>query len=303
MSFPTRTPSSATDAPGPAYDAASGRAARAVVRVTVGPAYGGDPCPWSDMTEISEPRLARLQWYNAAMGALHAAQAAVVLILANDFSLPVTSTYLKGPPGLAEPELTPLYDARLAWGVATFLGISALAHWVVASPWGFPAYARGLMAQRNVFRWVEYSVSASVMVVLIAQLTGISDAAALLALFGVNASMIFFGWLQEVYEDPGNGRWLPFVLGCITGAVPWVAIAVYVLSPGGSAASDPPAFVYFVVISLFVLFNVFAVNQWLQYKRVGRWRDYLYGEYVYVGLSLVAKSALAWQVFAGSLAS
>jgi len=48
---------------------------------------------------------------------------------------------------------------------------------------------------------------------------------------------------------------------------------------------------------------VFALNQWLQYRRVGRWGDYLFGEYVYVALSLVAKSALAWQVFGGTLAS
>ena len=38
-----------------------------------------------------------------------------------------------------------------------------------------------------------------------------------------------------------------------------------------------------------------------QYRRVGRWRDYLYGERVYMLLSLVAKSLLAWQVFAGTL--
>ena len=55
-------------------------------------------------------------------------------------------------------------------------------------------------------------------------------------------------------------------------------------------------------MSLFVFFNVFAVNQWLQYRQVGRWRDYLVGERAYITLSLVAKSALAWQVFGGTLA-
>jgi len=39
----------------------------------------------------------------------------------------------------------------------------------------------------------------------------------------------------------------------------------------------------------------------LQYKKIGKWKDYLYGEKVYIILSLVAKSALAWQVFAGTL--
>ncbi len=41
----------------------------------------------------------------------------------------------------------------------------------------------------------------------------------------------------------------------------------------------------------------------LQYKRIGRWADYAFGESTYVLLSLVAKSALAWQVFGGTLAT
>ena len=39
----------------------------------------------------------------------------------------------------------------------------------------------------------------------------------------------------------------------------------------------------------------------LQYKKVGPWKDYLYGEFIYIILSLVAKSLLAWQVFADTL--
>jgi hypothetical protein len=57
-----------------------------------------------------------------------------------------------------------------------------------------------------------------------------------------------------------------------------------------------------IFISLFVLFFSFAVTMVLQYRRVGPWRDYVFGERVYLLLSLVAKSALAWQVFAGALA-
>lgn len=37
----------------------------------------------------------------------------------------------------------------------------------------------------------------------------------------------------------------------------------------------------------------------LQYLRVGKWADYLYGERGYIILSLVAKSVLAWLVFSG----
>jgi hypothetical protein len=137
------------------------------------------------------------------------------------------------------------------------------------------------------------------MVVLIAMLTGISDSAALLAIFGVNAAMILFGLVQEHYEQTG-GSMLPFWLGSLVGAVPWLAVGVYLWAPGSVA--EPPGFVYAIFFSLFVFFNCFALNMWLQYRQIGRWRSYLYGESVYILLSLTAKSALAWQVFASTLA-
>jgi hypothetical protein len=50
------------------------------------------------------------------------------------------------------------------------------------------------------------------------------------------------------------------------------------------------------------LFNCFAIVQWKQYKARGKWANYLHGERTYIILSFVAKSLLAWQVFAGALA-
>jgi hypothetical protein len=149
---------------------------------------------------------------------------------------------------------------------------------------------------------VEYSLSSSVMIWLIAQICSITDLFTLIAIFAVNASMILFGWLQEKYEVPGEGGWLPFVFGCLAGAIPWLIIVLLLIQPGSSSDVATPGFVYGIVISLFIFFNVFAINQWLQYKRVGRWSDYLVGERAYITLSLVAKSLLAWQVFAGTLA-
>jgi hypothetical protein len=40
----------------------------------------------------------------------------------------------------------------------------------------------------------------------------------------------------------------------------------------------------------------------LQYKKVGPWKDYIFGERVYIILSLAAKTVLAWIIFAGTLA-
>lgn len=247
-------------------------------------------------------RFTGLRRYNLLAAALHAAQAVAVVALANSFTLPVTGSYLTGPPGTAPGETVTLLDTPIGLAVAGFLALSAIAHLVISTPPFFQRYRAGLLVDRNYFRWVEYAVSSSMMIVLIAQLVGIADVVALLALFGVNASMILFGWLQEKYEQPGSGGWVPFIFGCIAGAVPWAAIVLYVGAPGSTSGAEPPTFVYAILVSLFLFFNVFALNQWLQYKQVGRWRDYLVGERAYITLSLVAKSALAWQVFGGTLA-
>ena len=244
-----------------------------------------------------ERSLSRLRAYNVVMGTLHAVQGVLMVVLANDFSLPVTAAFMKGPPG--SPATTEeLFTVPLGPAVATFLFMSAAAHLLIAGPvWAW--YRRQLAASRSYARWIEYSLSSSLMIVLIAMVTGIADVAALVAIGGVNASMILFGLLQEHYERPGRPGWLPFVFGCIAGAIPWIAIGVYLWSPGSSA--EPPAFVYAIFVSLFVFFNSFALNMVLQYQQVGPWRSYLFGESVYVALSLVAKSALAWQVFANTL--
>ena len=116
--------------------------------------------------------------------------------------------------------------------------------------------------------------------------------------------MIFCGLLMEsVNKGPikENVNWLPFLLGCFAGAIPWVVITLFLISPGGRSAGDVPGFVYGIFFSLFVFFNCFALNMFLQYKRIGPWRRYIFGEYGFILLSLTAKTALAWQVFSGTL--
>ena len=247
--------------------------------------------------EVTDPVFSRLRVYNLVMGALHFAQGVLILILATDFTLPVVATYLFGPPGTDDFERVVLFDLSIAWGVAAFLFLSAFFHLLIATI-GAGRYRDQLSRGQNQFRWIEYSISSSIMIVLIAMLPGIYDVAALLALFGVNAGMIFFGSVQERYEAPGGSLW-PFWLGVVLGVVPWIAIGVYLVSPG--ADTEVPGFVYGIFISLFIFFNTFAINQLLQYKQVGRWKNYLTGERTYILLSLLAKSALAWQVFSGTL--
>ena len=248
--------------------------------------------------QATEQKLGKLRIWNTVVGLVLAMQAVLMAVLTNKFSLPVTATFMEGPPG-SPATLHTIWSIQTGWGVFTFMAISALALFIIASPWVFPWYKRNLLQTRNYGRWIEYFFSSSIMIVLISQICGISDIAALLSIFGINACMILFGGIQEKYEKPGKPNWISFWYGSFAGIIPWIAILVYLIAPGINIS--PPGFVYAIVIMLFFLFNCFAVNMVLQYKRVGPWRDYLYGEKVYIILSLTAKSLLSWMVFANVL--
>jgi len=246
-----------------------------------------------------EARFRSLQWWNITVGLVLAAQAIVIGALQNGFSIPVVATWLNGPPGTV-PEIKVLGDFQLGWGVFAFMLLSALALLLIATPPIFGWYKRNLLKNRNYGRWIEYSVTASLMAILITMICGAVDLAAILAIFGINACMIFFGLLMEKYEQPGKPSWLSYFFGCFAGVIPWIVVLIYVWSPG-FGNREAPGFVYGIIISLFVLFNTFSVNMVLQYKKVGPWKDYIFGEKVYILLSLTAKALLAWQVFGAVL--
>ncbi len=253
-----------------------------------------------------EQQVDRLRVYNIVAGSLHLVQAvafAIILtLLSTQVLFPVTADYLAGPPGAPiPPEHVTIFEINIGVGVVVFLALSAFFHFLISTPWFFGRYKQGVLLNRNYFRWTEYSLSSSIMIWLILAINGVTDFAALFAVFTVNAAMILFGALQEKYEQPGSGGMLPFIFGSMVGSVPWIIILIYLLRPGSANDVAPPGFVIGIVISLFVFFNTFAVNQWLQYKQVGKWKSYVQGERAYITLSLIAKSALAWQVFSGSI--
>jgi hypothetical protein len=250
------------------------------------------------MSTVTPERLAGLRRWNLGLTILHAAQAVLVLVLASNFAITITSTFPAGPPGtrLTTPES--FFDLRIGAAIALFLGLAAVDHLVTATV-ARGRYEADLHRGINRFRWVEYSFSATLMIILIASYSGITDITGVVAIAGANVGMILFGWLQEQMNPPGRttNTMLPFWFGSLVGLAPWIAIVINI-----AGSKTVPGFVYGIVVAQAVFFFSFALNQWLQYKGVGKWTDYVYGEKVYLVLSLVAKSVLAWQIFGGSLA-
>jgi hypothetical protein len=248
--------------------------------------------------DLTADQAGGLRRWNAGLAALHSIQAVVILVLAGGFSIAVTTTPPQGPPGTRLPDAETLFDVAIGPMVALFLALAAIDHLLTATV-GRGVYEADLRRGINRFRWVEYSLSATVMVLLIAAYSGITEITAVVGIAGANVAMILFGWLQERANPPDRAdrTMMPFWFGTLVGVAPWIAIWFNVVT-----ADEVPGFVYGIVVVETVLFFSFGCNQWLQYRRVGPWKGYLYGEKAYLVLSLVAKSLLAWQIYGGSLA-
>lgn len=246
----------------------------------------------------------KLRLFNFIMGCIHFIQFGLMLYLSNDFHLPITLSYLEFETTTESLGLTTstLAEITIAPLVALFLLISAIAHFSLSSPWGYQWYIKNLKRHINYARWFEYAFSSSVMIVVIAMLVGIYDLGTLIPIFAINACMNLFGLMMELHNQKTTKiNWSSYYFGVFAGIIPWIVIALYLGGATIASEGSIPDFVYYIFLSIAIFFNIFAINMILQYKKIGKWKDYLYGERVYIILSLIAKSALAWQVFAGTL--
>lgn len=248
-------------------------------------------------------KLKKLKVFNLLMAGLHALSAFCIIFLSTDFSLPIRASFLQFD-SLTQtllPATTQLFEIKLYWLIASFLFLSALFHLLIGTVFN-SAYDKQISSGINKFRWLEYSLSASTMMVAISLLVGIYDLGSLIMIFALVAVMNLMGLMMEIHnQTTAKTNWLSFNIGTLAGLIPWIVVAFYFYASEMYGTGDIPTFVYWIYVSIFLFFNCFAINMALQYNKIGKWSDYLYGERAYIILSLIAKSALAWQVFAGTL--
>jgi hypothetical protein len=260
---------------------------------------------------IDPARARSLRRWNRFLAFAHGAQFVLMLLVSRTTALfePVVPTVKpvieNGTFTGIEPSSVLLTSVPLAYLIASFFLMSAIAH--AAAGWFLRDRYEGWLARgMNPLRWVEYAFSSTVMIVAIAYISYITEFPALVAIAGCNVAMNLFGWsMESANEGREQVDWKHFIFGCIAGVMPWIAIfsivAAYSFQDGLPADAQIPTFVYVIIGSLFVSFNIFAITMVLQYRKIGRWRDYLVGEKTYMVMSLVAKSLLAWQVWSGTL--
>jgi Heliorhodopsin len=238
------------------------------------------------------PRLhdaGRFRLAHVGLAAVHLLQAGLVLVVARDVVIPITHQ-------VGSREAVPFVDVSIGAVMAVYFALAALNHGLSATVL-HRFYEADLRAGRNRIRWVEFAVSAPLLMLLIALCTGVTDVTALVLVCAATLLMIMCGWMQEVLNPPGRRTttMVPFWAGVTASLAPWSIVAGQL-----AGATDTREFALTIFLSLFILWGSFGVNQWLQYRRIGPWADYLYGEQTFLFLSLVARSAIAWQIVAGS---
>jgi len=261
-----------------------------------------------------DQKVDKLIKFNKTMGLVHLIQGLLMLAFAffvypnissnGAFTIPVIGNYLQFVPGsgLVLTNTDTLFELPFLPMTASFLLLSGIFHFLIAGPFK-NKYRAGLRVGINQFRWYEYALTSSLMIVLISSLFGVRDIAVFALIALSNAAMNFFGLDMELLNQ-GESKvgkkvnWLPFIFGTIIGLAPWVAIAFYIgVNPNLDAV---PGFVWAILVTYFVAFNTFPVNMILQYFGVGKFKDYLHGEKGYIILSLVAKTLLTWLVLFGA---
>ena len=253
------------------------------------------------MGSTEDIKFEKLKRFNLVMGFLHLIQGGIMLWLSPPGKGPIFTDFItgfeNGSPIFVQDQIASISLGPL---VASFLFVSAIAH-LSLSTFGYKWYVEHLKKGTNPARWGEYAISSSIMIVLIAMQVGMFELSTLMLIFSLNATMNLFGWMMELHNQTTKKTdWTAYIFGCFAGIVPWIVIGIYFFGAVLRDGSSVPTFVYLIFPILAAFFNIFALNMVLQYRAKGRWADYLFGEKVYIILSLTAKSTLAWLVFGGT---
>lgn len=107
-------------------------------------------------------------------------------------------------------------------------------------------------------RWIEYSITSTIMIVLILLQVGISDIFALIGNAGANAAMVLLGAAGDLTKPLFWPKLNIFIYGCIVGVTPWISIFWQI-----SMLPSLTTIVWVIVFAMFFLFLSFAVAEFV----------------------------------------
>uniref|UniRef100_A0A7S2JS47 Uncharacterized protein n=1 Tax=Haptolina brevifila TaxID=156173 RepID=A0A7S2JS47_9EUKA len=274
----------------------------------------------SEMKETTEVKLpvpaGTLRKWNGAMFLFHAIFGFIALGMGKrDLKVPVYGSKV-GIEVLASNatrgwKQVPLKPERVSWLyltvlVASFSLLSSFFHLGNAFIWR-KQYIKALESGYAPFRWMEYSISASVMILLLSYISGSIVMNTQVMLFGLTFVTMIFGHLHEVICRPksldewqGSKLWRlqAHFFGYIPQCFAWGIVIAQFMEGASASTIDAsgeerkmPTFVYVIVFGELLVFWSFGIVQLLVSLKPPSL--YYKGEIVYMWLSLFAKGLLA----------
>ena len=162
-------------------------------------------------------------------------------------------------------------------------------------------YSHMVATGKNPLRFIEYSFSASIMLIAIALLNGVTDINLITSIAVLTSACQLCGLAVE-YVEQYPIKWLLHITGwmqfCWAYGIIGHAFFKSIEAAQENGGQGPPGFVYIIVIALFLLYASFGFVQLLELCID---IDPYTKEKSYIILSLTAKLLLGWMIFSNVL--
>lgn len=200
--------------------------------------------------------LFRLTLACAVLHAANAVFAVIVYITINDmrnFNTPICKPTFDG----TYKYKLHAFDLNITLSAMVFSLLSSIFHCVSLLTWS--RYANMLSKKYNVLRWIEYSLSAPTMAVIISTIGGVNDITTLLYQF---AAVSFVMWVGLLVELAGLGSYTSNYISIIANIMYGTVLAANFINTFiYKNLSDTPAVVYVTSTTLGFLFACFGYYQ------------------------------------------
>ena len=166
----------------------------------------------------------------------------MLYILNYAFTIPIITRFFdKAPNGDFTVAVQTVVDVPIAVVAPVFLLVAAFFHFFIASPFYVRRYEANIKKGINPMRWLEYSISSSLMLVALLMMGGLIELPSVVFVFTLNFLMNIWGLEMERYNQlTEKTSWFPFNMGIIAGIVPWLIGGLYFWASTNNIADSIP---------------------------------------------------------------
>jgi hypothetical protein len=253
-----------------------------------------------------------LKKLNLTLGVLYGLELLAVLVVSKSHTAPLTTSYVavdslqsasSGNLVLA-PASRFILDLNLLWLVAIALAAGAIVHLLVAT-YARSRYETGLKQQQNVWRWGTFGITASLLFVCFAVLTGVYDLTMLVVVTVLVFVLHAIAWrLEKAASSRNKSRpdvWLGYGATWALGLAAWFVAGQYLYAANVYGEGHIAGSIYALSGVMAAISLMFATRLFLFIRRPKTSQQFRLYDRNQTMLLFVTTSILVWQIVVGAL--